>query len=259
MRKKQLLLFFSVNAFVFSLLPFIMGAQNLTYPLIENPYFPFGNLLAAVGFVSLPCMFFFGIPSLYYPVSKKEKLFSSILKGLIFLNATWIPIGFAFTGNLSTSFSGDAIGFQGGQMARQIFLAYNYGLVLLPIGLYIVHIITNLIKIQPITKEGLMHPDEATYIILGIESGLLAFTIAPGYYWDGRKTVSFEILCKGYTINIFVDAGELDYIDKIKAPDGRYGGYDNWLVREDYIEPLERLSDQQLHNLILKFEQKQST
>ena len=257
MLKKQLLLSLSVLTFVFTLLPFIMGAKVLTYPLIKDPYFPFGNLLAAFGFVSLPCIFYFGSAAIYYPVLKTERVFSKLFKAFVFLNALWIPVGYFLSGNLSNSF-GNATGFQGSELAMELFWMFNYSLLVLPFALWILYLTTKLFSTKTNPKKELMHPNEASYILKGISYGFLTFKIAPGYYWDGPKTVSFEFICKGYIINIFVDVGELDYVDRIIAPDGRQGGYDNWFIRENYIEPIEQLSDKELDNLIAKFEQKQS-
>lgn len=259
MLKKQLFLFFSVLAFVSSLMPFIMGAKILTYPMLQEPYFPFGNLLAAIGFMSYPSIFYFGIASFYYPVLKIERIYSLLFKGLIFISALWIPLGYYLSGNWSNTFSGSAIGFRGGQTAMELFWWFNYALFLLPFGLLILFLLLKLIPTKQNSSNELMHPDEVSYILKGLSSGILSFKIAPGYYWDGPKTVSFEFICRGHIINIFVDIDELDYVDRVTAPDGRYGGFDNWIVREDYTEPLEQLTDKEIKNLISRFEEKQTT
>lgn len=47
-------------------------------------------------------------------------------------------------------------------------------------------------------------------------------------HWNHWGDVKF--LCAGWKVTLFVDDGELDYVDAVTADDGRCGDYDDWVV-----------------------------
>lgn len=143
MNKRQLLLTFCVIVFLAALIPLVMGAELLGFPIIENPYFPLGNLLTALGFIAMPCIFFFGRKRFFEPVSKRDRFFSKLYKTLIVIAALWIPLCYLLAGNLSNSF-GNSDSFQGSQEAGEFFWMLNYGLAGLPIALFIVFLFLKL-------------------------------------------------------------------------------------------------------------------
>ncbi len=152
MNKRTLLLLISIILFVITLTLLVTGAEILTYPLLEKPYFPFGNLLTALGFVALPCIFFFGRKRFYEPLSKRDRIFARLFKFVIALSALWIPVSYLLAGNLSNSF-GNSDSFQGSQAAGEVFWVYSYSLAALPIVLFLVFLATKLFLIGNITKE----------------------------------------------------------------------------------------------------------
>jgi hypothetical protein len=255
MLKKQLFLSISLIIFTGVLGALVMGAKTLNYPLLKNPPLPFGNIIIALGFIALPCIFYFGVSSFYYPVNQKERLFSLFYKVLIGIAVLWFPLGYLLSGNFAFNF-GSTPDFQGGQLALKIFWAFNYILGLLP---FLLLATFGLLKLLPQKKKmnsgQKLSAAEVAHILKGLAKGFLKFKFAPGYYWSGKTTVVIEFYCKGYAINIFVDAGELDYVEHATAPDGRTGHYDYWEV-EEYPgkEPLDYLTNSEYDALIKRFE-----
>lgn len=254
MRTKQWGLFFSTLGFIGATIPMIMGAKILLYPLVKEPYFPFGNLLTAIGLIGFSGMFYFGIYSLYFPLSKREKIFSKLIKIAVALSILWIPVGYLLSGNLSNSFNGtDLIG---SVPKSTLFWIYTYGIIVFPIVVVCSFYISKLFKNKPKPQSGLLDPREVLIVLRGIIYSGFPFSFSNGYYWDGRKTVMVEITSKGYSIRFFVDAGDLDYVDYAKAPDGREGSYDQWDNHEDLADPIDQLSYFEMRRLVDKFDKK---
>ena len=69
--------------------------------------------------------------------------------------------------------------------------------------------------------------------------------LEPPFGWThGNGNIPFNI--GGYHIWFFNDAGELDYIDSIIAPDGRKADYESWDT--DY-DPIDALMENELKKL----------
>ncbi len=143
MSKRKFLFWLSVFVFIIALDLLFIGSDILLYPLLEKPYLPFGHILTALGYVALPCIFFFGRKRFYQPVSKRDRVFSWLFKFLIVLSALWIPISYFLAGNLSNSF-GNSDSFRGSQAAGEVFWAFSYSLAALPLGLFLVFLILKL-------------------------------------------------------------------------------------------------------------------
>ncbi len=132
MQRRFFLLIISILVCLTTVVSILAAPESWLYTLIEEPYFPLGNLISALGLTAFPCIFFFGIKSIYKPINKRDKLFSTLFKVSIFLSSLWILVGYLLSGNLSNTF-GNATGFQGSEMATNIFWQFNYGLLLLPV------------------------------------------------------------------------------------------------------------------------------
>lgn len=69
--------------------------------------------------------------------------------------------------------------------------------------------------------------------------------VDPRFGWEnGNGDIQFYI--GGFLVSLFNDAGDLDYIDYVKAPDGREGDYESW--DSDY-DPIEVLSGDEIRSL----------
>ncbi len=67
--------------------------------------------------------------------------------------------------------------------------------------------------------------------------------ITPSYPITGSDGL-FTLEADKYLVTIFIDAGELDYVDSVIAPDGRDGDYDYWTLHsEAQKDPIDLLSD----------------
>ena len=49
-----------------------------------------------------------------------------------------------------------------------------------------------------------------------------------GISWDDVWAGNFHCHIDGYSVVIFNDCGECDYVDSATAPDGRTGDFDSW-------------------------------
>jgi len=73
--------------------------------------------------------------------------------------------------------------------------------------------------------------------------------------WNDFLTL-FEFYVDGYFISIFVDAGEIDYIEEAVSPDNRRGDYDFWTEQTTYKkDPIEYLSENEVDQLRFRFEE----
>lgn len=75
--------------------------------------------------------------------------------------------------------------------------------------------------------------------------------VAIGTSWKDVYAGNVRFRIGGYTVTIFNDCNELDYIDSATAPDGREGDFDTW--DNASAEPVSLLTDLehlQLENLL---------
>jgi hypothetical protein len=98
-----------------------------------------------MGIISLPSAIYLGIEKFGHPTKTKERLATSLLKGLIMLSVLWAPICYLLAGNISFSFSAKDQ-FQGGQSAMKLFWYFNYFVTSAPIVILIVYGIWSLLK-----------------------------------------------------------------------------------------------------------------
>lgn len=99
-------------------------------------------------------------------------------------------------------------------------------------------------------------PREVAGILRKIIAGEAKIKFEPTYYWAGRLTTVVNFRANDYLVSLFVDSGELDYIDYVVTPDGLKGDDDYWELDEcTSPEPLQLLSERELELLIERFEQ----
>ena len=245
--RRQWLLFGSALVLVFSVLPFIMGAKVLTYGLLTDPYVPFGNLLVATGILSLLVFGHVASDVLYYPIYELQYRLSMVSKILIVCALLWWPVGYLLADNFAANF-GTGEGFRGSVLAGQIYRFYTYGIIILASLLWLASVV-----IYMTNKKIEVH--EIIDVLRNVISGKAEFMFSAGYYWAGRMTTTVQIDTQGYEILFFVDAGELDYVEWAKAPDGREGDYDYWDSREkfDCQGPLDLMPEEEHDQLLERF------
>ncbi|RNC83145.1 MAG: hypothetical protein ED557_10565 [Balneola sp.] len=106
-------------------------------------------------------------------------------------------------------------------------------------------------------KQEIIPPKEAVQVLKGIIEGKYDFKFEPSFIWADKYTTSIRFNCEGYIIQIFVDTGDLDYVDFITASDGREGKYDWWSEEVHGAEDaIDLLSEEEQQILISKFEEK---
>lgn len=110
----------------------ITASPLLTLGLDEADTIPLGTFITWIGIIAFPCFLFFITGALFRPTNAVARLFSKLMKVFIFVAILWAPIATLLAGNLSFSFS-EKSGFQGGQLAMQIFWYFSYFLVLGPL------------------------------------------------------------------------------------------------------------------------------
>ena len=94
-------------------------------------------------------------------------------------------------------------------------------------------------------------------LLRAVAHGESGFEYTPSYSWAGKMTTSIEFITEGFTIRLFVDAGEPDYVDCVISPDGIHGNYDNWSEEVHGVDdPLDLLSEEEHELLIHRFESK---
>jgi len=75
--------------------------------------------------------------------------------------------------------------------------------------------------------------------------------VALGEPWKDNYSGNIRFRIGGYTVVIFNDCNELDYVDSATAPDGREGDFEAWWFQN--LEPVSLLTElefQQLENLL---------
>ena len=98
----------------------------------------------------------------------------------------------------------------------------------------------------------MVKPDEIADLFRRIIQGTSDFEWMPSFSWMGRKTTSLQLRCEGYIIDIFVDVGELDYVDHVIDLDGQRVLFDE----KGLTDPLDLLTDDEHKRLIETFENK---
>ena len=93
--------------------------------------------------------------------------------------------------------------------------------------------------------------DEIAAVLAEVAEGRRPFTTPRG--WDPGDCFNMELDVEGgWKITIFIDVGDLDYIDEATAPDGRTR--DEWLVPGDdgcdyWRNPIDLLTPEQSRSL----------
>ena len=107
----------------------ILFTKAIMYPLIENPYLPLGNLVAAIAIVCYISLGHVFINALACPVTAKQKLLSWLSLCLIFLAFLWLPVGYILAGDFAANF-GPTDTFQGSNLAGVIYRNFTIGLLI---------------------------------------------------------------------------------------------------------------------------------
>ena len=77
--------------------------------------------------------------------------------------------------------------------------------------------------------------------------------VAVGESWNHVYAGDVRFRVGDYTVVIFNDCNELDYVDSAIAPDGRVGDFDSWWdTKTEPVKLLTPLEYQQLENLLEK-------
>lgn len=129
-----------VSGLVFSIIPLILAKQYIYYPLIKDPLFPFGNLLAALVilcFVSLGHVF---INPLFCPASGRQRILRRISIGLITMAVLWLPVGYVLAGDFAANFA-PSDSFQGSNDAGVIYRNYTIGLLVVTPVFWIISVL----------------------------------------------------------------------------------------------------------------------
>ena len=67
--------------------------------------------------------------------------------------------------------------------------------------------------------------------------------------WDDVFAGEVEFRFDEWEITLFNDCDGLDYVDAVKAPDGRIGDFDDWVLPDSLISPLDDLDSDEFRRL----------
>lgn len=67
--------------------------------------------------------------------------------------------------------------------------------------------------------------------------------------WDEVFAGEVEFRFCGWEITLFNDCDGLDYVDSVRAPDGRFGEFDDWVSRYRTRYPLDDLDGDEFRSL----------
>ncbi|MCB0554951.1 MAG: hypothetical protein KDD02_15480 [Phaeodactylibacter sp.] len=127
----------------------VTGSPLLEKPILREPLFPAGAIIAWVGILALPASIYFGIENIYTPRTKPHRAYNLILKILTVLALLWGLVCFALADNWNFSFKNQEP-FRGSTRASVYFWYFNAMVVLVPLvflAVYGVHgVITTLQK-----------------------------------------------------------------------------------------------------------------
>lgn len=90
--------------------------------------------------------------------------------------------------------------------------------------------------------------EEVADFLRQIAAGTCSLSIIGGLTWDeSAGNVSFR--AGEHTVTFFRDAGDLDYLDSIALADQRRGEFEDWIVDDNVINPVDLLSRQEAREL----------
>lgn len=143
MRRKTIFAI-SMLLFVVTATLLLSNAALLYKPLLREPYFPAGTLVAWAGIISLPTSIYFGLKRIWRPGSRISRAFSSLLKSIIALCWLWGPTGYLLGGSFSFVFE-DEDRFPGGVLAAEVFWIFTFLVVLLPLVFLLTYLLYRLL------------------------------------------------------------------------------------------------------------------
>ena len=121
------------------------GSSILTVGLDQNNTIPSGTFITWAGIISLPIAIILGVKNLRHPKGSAYKFLGILLRITVFLAVLWVPVSYFLSGNLGFNFTGKDT-FRGGQLGMKWFWYYSYGIVILPIFIWIIHCFLSLFR-----------------------------------------------------------------------------------------------------------------
>lgn len=86
----------------------------------------------------------------------------------------------------------------------------------------------------------MINADDVAVMLIQVSIGTVLISRAEDWHWINRTYRTTN----GWKFEVFNDAGGMDYIDRVEAPDGRKAGFDDW-----EINPLDLISGSELRGL----------
>ncbi|MDX1477826.1 MAG: hypothetical protein R3301_08955 [Saprospiraceae bacterium] len=96
--------------------------------------FPIGTLTTWLGFVALPSVLFYAIPSLHARSTGRVRVYRRLFIMCIVLGCLWGIGGYLLAGNWAYNFSGNSPAFQGSAEAGVWFMRLTYGIAVLTLS-----------------------------------------------------------------------------------------------------------------------------
>ena len=145
MDKRRIWLLSSLLICIATIILLITGSSLLTTPLDKNDTIPLGTFITWAGLISMPLSIYCGIKKLRKPEIRLYFYLSAVLKVTGILAVFWVPICYLLAGNISFTFT-EKETFQGGQLAMKWFWGFTYSIVIVPIVIFIIHLVSRTIK-----------------------------------------------------------------------------------------------------------------
>lgn len=121
------------------------GSSILNVALDSNNSIPLGTFITWVGIISVPVAIILGVSKFRNPEGQIYKLLVMFLKIMIVLSIMWVPVSYFLSGNLGFNFTGKDT-FRGGQLGMKLFWFYTYGIVIIPIFIWLSHCALSLFR-----------------------------------------------------------------------------------------------------------------
>ena len=147
-RKRGYLTGFIISFLIFisSLWLLVTASPLLLTSLLNKPYIPNGTIITWLGLLSLPFMIFSWRKFSKINPTRISRLLNIMLAVTFIIELAWPFVSYILAGNWSFSFSGEAAGFTGSEMAFQFFIYYTAIAVLSPLLVIITPVLFSLFK-----------------------------------------------------------------------------------------------------------------
>ncbi len=144
--KRKIFLAISIIIFLGSLLIIITGSWLLTHPVFFYKEMPLGTLSTWAGFISIPCMLYYGIRAFHPPRSEFMKVFRLLNIFIILAAISWGVVSYYLADNWSFSFGNHIEDFRGSVAAYDVFVLFTFTIVALPIVFLVVFLLGRMIN-----------------------------------------------------------------------------------------------------------------